>query len=160
METQILNQPTRKSFPITGMSCASCATSVESSLKSAPGVIDAGVNYANESAWAEFDDELTNLDQLQKVVQSIGYDLILDAEDPMQQQEEMQLKHYNEVKQRTLWASIFALPVFLIGMFFMNLPYGNLISMVLTAPVLFSFGRSFFSMHGSRPSTEKLIWTL
>lgn len=144
METQVLNKPSRKSFPITGMSCASCATSVESSLKSAPGVIDAGVNYANESAWAEIDDGITNLDQLQKVIQSIGYDLIIDAEDPIQVQEEMQLKHYKEVKQRTLWASIFAFPVFLIGMFFMDLPYGNLISMVLTAPVLFWFGRSFF----------------
>ncbi|HLT42614.1 MAG TPA: heavy metal translocating P-type ATPase, partial [Sphingobacteriaceae bacterium] len=144
METQVLNKPSRKSFPITGMSCASCATSVESSLKSAQGVIDAGVNYANESAWAEFDEGITNLDQLQKVIQSIGYGLIIDAEDPIQVQEEMQLKHYKEVKQRTLWASIFAFPVFLIGMFFMDLPYGNLISMVLTAPVLFWFGRSFF----------------
>src|SRR5690606_28340387 len=137
METQVLNKPSRKSFPITGMSCASCATSVESSLKSAQGVIDAGVNYANESAWAEFDEGITNLDQLQKVIQSIGYGLIIDAEDPIQVQEEMQLQHYKEVKQRTLWASIFAFPVFLIGMFFMDLPYGNLISMVLTAPVLF-----------------------
>lgn len=144
METEVLNKPIRKSFPVTGMSCASCAVSIESSLKSASGVIDAGVNFANESAWAEIDEEVTNLSDLQKVIQSIGFDLIIDAEDPIKQQEEMQLKHYKEVKQRTLWASIFALPVFLIGMFFMDMPYGNWISMVLTAPVLFWFGRNFF----------------
>jgi Cu2+-exporting ATPase len=144
MEIQVLNKPIRKSFPVTGMSCASCAISVESSLKSVPGVIDAGVNYANENAWAEFDEGVTNLEQLQKVIQSAGYDLIVDVEDPAQVQEEMQANHYKEVRRRTIWASIFTFPVFLIGMFFMDLPYGNWISMVLTAPVLFWFGRSFF----------------
>ncbi|TCK83155.1 MULTISPECIES: heavy metal translocating P-type ATPase [Sphingobacteriaceae] len=144
METEVLNKPIRKSFPVTGMSCASCAVSIESSLKSSSGVIDAGVNFANESAWAEIDEEVTNLIDLQKVIQSIGFDLIIDAEDPLQQQEEIQLKHYEQVKQRTIWASIFAFPVFLIGMFYMDLPYGNWISMVLTAPVLFWFGRNFF----------------
>src|SRR5690554_494544 len=139
MKTEVLNKPIRKSFPVTGMSCASCAVSVESSLKSVAGVSDAGVNFANESAWAEFDEGITSLPDLQKVIQSIGYDLIIDAEDPIQQQEEMQLKHYKEIKQRTIWASVFALPVFLIGMFFMNMPYGNWISMILTAPVLFWF---------------------
>jgi len=144
MKTEVINKPVRKSFPVTGMSCASCAVSVESSLKSTSGVIDAGVNFANESAWAEFDEEVTSLADLQKVIQSIGYDLIIDAEDPSQQQEEMQLKHYKDVKQRTIWASIFTLPVFLIGMFFMDMPYGNWVSMVFAALVLFWFGRSFF----------------
>jgi len=144
MKTEVINKPVRKSFPVTGMSCASCAVSVESSLKSTSGVIDAGVNFANESAWAEFDEEVISLADLQKVIQSIGYDLIIDAEDPSQQQEEMQLKHYKDVKQRTIWASIFTLPVFLIGMFFMDMPYGNWVSMVFAALVLFWFGRSFF----------------
>lgn len=144
METQVLNKSIRKSFPVTGMSCASCAISVESSLKATPGVIDAGVNYANENAWAEYDEELTSLDDLRKVIQSVGYDLIIDVEDPAQMQEDIQANHYKEVKRRTIWASVFAFPVFLIGMFFMDIPYGNWISAVLTAPVLFWFGRSFF----------------
>jgi Cu2+-exporting ATPase len=144
METQVLKKLIRKSFPITGMSCASCAVSIETSLKSAPGVMDAGVNYANENAWAEFDEDITTLDRLQKVLQSIGYDMIIDVEDPNQVQEEIQVNHYKEVRRRTIWASIFTFPVFLIGMFFMDLPYGNWISMVLTVPVLFWFGRDFF----------------
>lgn len=135
----------RKSFPVTGMSCASCAISIESTLKSVPGVIDAGVNFANENAWAEWEEEQTNLQDMQKQIQSIGFDLIIDVEDPLQVQEEIQAKHYASIKNRTIWASIFTFPVFLIGMFFMDMPYGNWISMVLTAPVLFWFGRSFFS---------------
>lgn len=134
----------RKTFPVTGMTCAGCAVSVESMLKSAGGVIDAGVNFANQTAWAEFDEVKTNPSELQKTIRSIGYDIIIDVENPSEVQEEMQLKHYNEVKHRTIWASILSFPVFIIGMFFMDMPYGSWISMVLTAPVLFWFGRNFF----------------
>lgn len=134
----------KKTFPVTGMTCAGCAVSVESMLKSANGVIDAGVNFANQSAWAEYDEKKTNPQELQKAIRSVGYDLIVDVDDPSEVQEELQLKHYNEVKHRTIWASILSFPVFIIGMFFMDMPYGAWISMVLTAPVLFWFGRNFF----------------
>lgn len=135
---------TKKTFPVTGMTCAGCAVSVESMLKSAAGVADAGVNFANQTAWAEYDESKTNPAELQKSIRSVGYDLIVDVEDPSQVQEELQLKHYKEVKHRTIWASILSFPVFIIGMFFMDMPYGTWISMFLTAPVLFWFGRNFF----------------
>lgn len=135
---------TKKTFPVTGMTCAGCAVSVESMLKSADGVIDAGVNFANQTAWAEYDENKTSPQELQKSIRSVGYDLIVDVDDPSEVQEELQLKHYNEVKHRTIWASILSFPVFIIGMFFMDMPYGAWISMVLTAPVLFWFGRNFF----------------
>lgn len=145
MQTQTLNNPARKSFPVTGMTCAACAVSVESMLKSAIGVTDAGVNFANQIAWASYDEEITNPQELQKVLRSIGYDLIVDSDDPAKAQEEIQQKHYQEIKHRTIWSSVLAFPVFIIGMFFMDtIPYGNWISMVLTIPVLFWFGRHFF----------------
>ena len=135
---------TRKTFPVTGMTCAGCAVSVESMLKSASGVIDAGVNFANQTAWAEFDEQETNPAELQKTIRAVGYDLIVDVENPSEVQEELQLKHYKEIKYRTIWASVLSLPVVIIGMLFMDMPYGTWISMVLTAPVLFWFGRNFF----------------
>ena len=140
----LVDKGTRKTFPVTGMSCAACAVSVESMLKSAKGVKDAGVNFANQTAWAEYNEQETSPQELQKAIRSIGYDIIVDAEDPAAVQEELQLKYYKEVKQRTIWASVLSLPVLIIGMFFMDMPYGNWISMVLTAPVVFWFGRNFF----------------
>jgi Cu2+-exporting ATPase len=135
----------RKSFPVTGMSCAGCASSVESILKSTIGVEDAGVNYANQIAWASFDEEVATLNDLQKAVQSGGYDIIIDTDDPAKAQEEAQQKTYEEIKHRTIWSSILAVPVVIIGMFFMEvLPYGNWISLIITIPVLFWFGRHFF----------------
>lgn len=134
----------REVFPVTGMTCAGCAISVESMLKSTAGVFDAGVNFANNTAWAEYDSSITNPQVLQKSIQSIGYDLIIDTEHSSELQESFQIKNYQELKIRTIWASILALPVFLIGMFFMDMPYGTWISMLLSAPVVFWFGRNFF----------------
>ena len=55
-----------------------------------------------------------------------------------------QRKHYEAIKKRTIWSSVLAFPVVIIGMFFMDMPYGNYISMILSAPVVFYFGRIFF----------------
>ena len=163
MEAPTQNKFIRKSFPVTGMSCAGCAASVESILKSTTGVDDAGVNYANQIGWASFDEKIATITDLQKAIQSGGYDLIIDADDPLKAQEEAQQKSYTEIKQRTIWSSILALPIVIIGMFFMEtLPYGNWISMVLTIPVVFWFGRHFFvgaykqAMH-SRANMDTLV---
>jgi P-type Cu2+ transporter len=134
----------KETFPVLEMTCAACAVSVESMLKSTAGVKDAAVNYANQTASVEYDVKQTKPVDLQNAVRSIGYDLIVDVEDPQAAQEESQRQHYEEVKSRTIWSSLLALPVVIIGMFFMDLPYGNYISMVLTAPVVFYFGRHFF----------------
>jgi len=134
----------RSVFPVIGMTCAGCAISVESILKATEGVIDAGVNFANNTAWAEYVSLKTNPPALQKSIQSIGYDLIIDEDNSAELQEALQFENYQELKSRTIWASILALPVFVIGMFFMEMPYGTWISMILSAPVVFWFGRSFF----------------
>lgn len=134
----------RQTFPVTGMSCAACASSVESTLKASEGVQDAGVNFANETAWAEYDETQTNPLELQQALRAVGYDIIVNVEDPSKVQSDLQLQHYKETKRRTIWAAVLAFPVFLIGMFLMDMPYANWISMVLTTPVLFWFGRSFY----------------
>lgn len=134
----------KTTFPVLEMTCAACAVSVESMLKSAPGVSNAAVNYANQSALVEYDPSKTTPAGLQEVVRSIGYDLVVDVSDPQAVQEEAQVKHYKSVKTRAVWSMILTVPVVIIGMFFMDMPYGNYISMVLAAPVVFYFGRNFF----------------
>jgi Cu2+-exporting ATPase len=134
----------RDTFPVLEMTCAACAVSVESMLKATPGVRDARVNFANQTAWVEYDVTQTQPADLQNSVRSIGYDLVVNVEDPQAVQEEAQRTHYASVKRRTIGASVLSVPVVIIGMFFMNLPYGNILSMLLTAPVVFYFGRSFF----------------
>ncbi|MBF6640294.1 copper-translocating P-type ATPase [Flavobacterium sp. J49] len=134
----------KQTFPVTGMTCAACAISVESIIKATEGVKDAGVNYANQSAWIEYSDEVT-IEEIQNRTRSIGYDLIVNVEDPFQAQQEQQQKHYEALKRRTILAILLSIPITVIGMFFMDMPYGNYIMMALSTPVVFYLGRSFFT---------------
>lgn len=139
-----MGQLTKQSFPVLEMTCAACAVSVESMLKATAGVKSASVNYANQTALVEYNTAEASTTDLQNAVRSIGYDLIIDVEDPQAVKEEAQHKQYEEIKTRTIWSSILSLPVVIIGMFFMDMPFGNYISMILAAPVVFYFGRTFF----------------
>ena len=131
-------------FPVTGMTCAGCAASVESMIGAQKGVDKAEVNYASQSVKVAFHPEIIQPKGFQKAVQSVGYDLILDTENGKALQEQVQQTGYQLLKTKITWATILTLPVVLIGMFLMNLPYANFIMMALTAPVLFFFGRNFF----------------
>ena len=149
METTV-----KKNFPVTGLSCASCAVSVESMLKIQKGVLNASVNYANSSASIEFLPGSANMTDLKSAIQSIGYDLLIEDEGHNLQEEQQHI-HYKNLKNNTIRASILALPVVLIAMFLMDLPYANWIMLVLATPVVGWFGRSFFvnafnqAKHGS-----------
>ncbi|GAB2575330.1 heavy metal translocating P-type ATPase [Spirosoma areae] len=161
METQahLTNRPSvkerlvsvdkKQTFPVLEMTCAACAVSVESMLTNTPGVRSATVNYANQSATVEYDPTTITPSKMQQVLQSIGYDLVVDVEDPQQVQQEVQRRNYESLKKRTIWAAILSVPVVLIGMFFMErsvgaVPYSNYIMMFLSAPVVFWLGRSYF----------------
>jgi len=134
----------KQNFPVTGMSCASCAVSVESIIASQKGVISAAVNYASQMVNVDFDSSITSPSELQKSVQSIGYDIIIEEENAKEKQDEIIVNNYEKLKNKTIWAGILAIPVFIIGMFFMNIIYANWIMMILTIPIVFWFGKSFF----------------
>ncbi len=130
---------------VLNLSCASCAVSVESMLLSSVGVLSASVNYANSNVLLEYVPKTISLPELRKHIQSIGYDLVIDVSSAkreiIQEAQEIKLK---ELKQKTIWASIFSIPVVIIGMFFMKMPYANYIMWVLSTPVVLWYGRSFF----------------
>jgi P-type Cu2+ transporter len=150
MQTITIDKPSEKNtfvketFPVLEMTCAACAVSVESMLKSVEGVKDAGVNFANQDAWVEYNPDITTPQQMQSTIRSIGYDLVIEKENKDEVKEAAQQKHYEAVKQRTIWSSVLSVPVVIIGMFFMNMPYGNYIMLLLSTPVVFYFGRNFF----------------
>ncbi|PYO81528.1 MAG: heavy metal translocating P-type ATPase [Gemmatimonadetes bacterium] len=61
-------------LPIEGMSCASCAATVQEALGSASGVVAATVNYATGKAAVDYDDAQTHVAELIKTVRAAGYD--------------------------------------------------------------------------------------
>lgn len=135
----------RKTFPVMGMSCASCARGVENVLNLQDGVLNASVNFAASTVLVEYIPEKAGIDEMQKAVKGAGYELLVEEESQKSDVlEELHQQSYRKLRNNTLGASLLALPVFIIGMFFMNMPYANVIMWVLSTPVLFWFGRHFF----------------
>ncbi len=56
-----------------GMSCASCANSVEQAIRSVPGVINCHVNFGAEQAAINYDHKQTDLAHIQAAIQAAGY---------------------------------------------------------------------------------------
>lgn len=136
----------KKTFPVTGMSCASCAASVETTLKEEPGVINAAVNYANSSASVEYAPNVADVRHFKKSVQSSGYDLIIENNETITDELEKQKQSdYQKLRKRTILSIIFSVPIILIGMVLMKLPYANFIMWALATPVVFVFGKQFFT---------------
>lgn len=135
----------KKAFPVLGMSCASCAASAERIVKIEKGVIDASVNYGTGKLTVEYLPNMTNPTALKAAVQYVGYDLMIE-EDTNQQEtlDSIEEQRYQDLKTKATWSILLSLPVVIIGMFFMNMPYGNLIMWAFSTPVLFWFGRDFF----------------
>jgi len=62
-------------LPLTGMTCANCANTIERTLKKTPGVSSAVVNYASEHAQVEFDPAQVKPTELIERVRKAGYDV-------------------------------------------------------------------------------------
>jgi Cu2+-exporting ATPase len=115
-------------------------------LSHTEGVVAADVNYANHSVALIYKPSVVALPALDKVLQAVGYGLILQEEEEvaMEQQEQAQAQYYERLKRRTLWAGVLTFPVFMLGMFWMDMPYANYLMFALTLPILLFFGRDFF----------------
>ncbi|WP_439879628.1 heavy metal translocating P-type ATPase [Pontibacter sp. MBLB2868] len=134
----------RAMLPVLGMTCASCASSVESLLITQRGVEKAAVNFASQTVTLTYAPDKVSLLHMQQVLQAAGFDLLIDTENATQQQEAAQQKHYRQLKRKTVWAAVLTLPVVVVGMFYMDMPYANWIMLVLSAPVIW-LGRHFYS---------------
>lgn len=135
----------QETFPILGMSCASCAARVDKTLNHQPGVSKATVNYASGIATVEYAPLQCSPEALQQAVQAAGYDLLIQPDKKtLEEAEQVHEQKYRALKFRTTLAIILSIPIVIIGMFFMNIPYANLIMWVLSTPIIFWLGRSFF----------------
>ena len=135
----------KKNFPVLNMTCASCAVSSESILKSQPGVINVGVNYANATAQVEYVPTVTDPHKLKASLQAIGYDLMIDESDEAKDQlAEIHKQKADTLRRKTIGAILLSIPTVIIAMFFMNMPYANYIMWALSTPVVLVLGRQFF----------------
>ena len=139
-----------------GMSCASCASSIEQAIKSVAGVIECNVNFGMEQASIQYDSKKTSLETIQEAVDAAGYKAL-----PLQEMvageddtEQASRKSESKILQRKLYVagtiSIILLAGSLPSMTGLHLPFippwlhNFWLQLLLTAPVQFWCGKSFY----------------
>ena len=134
----------KENYPVTGMSCASCALSVETVLSNQEGVVSCNVNFANNIATVEFDASQISEQDLKQSVEDAGYGLILATKHNAEEKTKIFEEAFQKVKRNTIWSGVFSVPVMIIGMFFMDMPFANIAMWLLATPVLLVWGRGFY----------------
>ena len=72
-------QLTHASFPVRGMTCASCVNHVERALKKIPGVSEVSVNLATETASVDFDSRSVTSELFNHAIQNAGYEIPIQS---------------------------------------------------------------------------------
>ncbi|MEG4035931.1 heavy metal translocating P-type ATPase [Microcoleus sp. S36b_A4] len=139
-----------------GMSCASCASSIEQAIQSVPGVLECHVNFGMERATIQYDSKQTNLETIQSAVDDAGYQAL-----PLQEMaateddsEQAARKSESQTLQRKLWTAGIISTLLFVGaipaMTGLHLPFippwlhNFWLQLVLTSPVQFWCGKSFY----------------
>ncbi|KKR89365.1 MAG: Heavy metal translocating P-type ATPase [Candidatus Woesebacteria bacterium GW2011_GWD1_41_12] len=139
----------KKSFPIVGMHCASCAKLIERSLSKVPGVTGASVNYGSESATVEVDESKVKDRDLENAVTNIGYKAVFadtnSNKTPDEIKEETKEKEVKKLKVKVVVSGILASIIFL-GSFpeLFGFSLNPFILLALATPVQFWAGREFY----------------
>ncbi|NLB41055.1 MAG: heavy-metal-associated domain-containing protein [Clostridiales bacterium] len=71
----------KNTLNITGMTCASCANTIERRVGKLEGVLTANVNLATEKLVVEFDDSLTSLQNIKETIKKAGYEAAEEIEE-------------------------------------------------------------------------------
>lgn len=145
-KNEIKYESITESFPILNMTCASCASSSQAFLRRQDGVISADVNYANTSGTIKYVPSKTSAEELKDKLNEIGFELVIpdeDDDDIMPYDEMMALRLHLQ-RNNTIGATILGIPLFLIGMFFMQWDWANFSMWFLSSLILFIFGQKFY----------------
>ncbi|MCB9182271.1 MAG: heavy metal translocating P-type ATPase [Flavobacteriales bacterium] len=135
----------KRTIPVTGMTCASCVASVESMLLATPGVLKAAVNLATNTVQVQYVPGVIDERGMRKVVQGIGYDLVIEQEQGATTDiEGIQRERMRSLKQRLIASIVLSVPLVIIGMLLMHAPWANFTMWLLATPVVLVFGRQFF----------------
>lgn len=153
-----------------GMSCASCASSIEQAIKSVPGVIECNVNFGMEQASIQYDSQKTSLATIQEAVDAAGYKALplqeMAAGEDDSDRKNRQAESQN--LQRKLWTAGIISILLVVGgipaMTGLHLPFipawlhNFWLQLVLTAPVQFWCGKSFYV--GAWKSLKRRVATM
>ena len=142
-------------LPITGMTCANCANTVERALKKVEGVVEATVNFASEKATVTYVPGAVGSAELVAAVRRAGYDVVETAEGEEMEDAEAAARDA-EIRhqwQRFIIGAVFSLPLLLLSMGrdlgllgeWAHAPWVNWLFLALATPVQFYVGWDYYT---------------
>lgn len=159
---------------IEGMTCATCALTVEKALSKVEGVHQASVNLATEKASFSYDPAQVSLADIATAVEKAGYKAVLPQTNSPVSAVDSKEQHQSDLWSRFIWSTVFTLPLLYIAMGPM-LPGGGLplpaflhqpltfalVQLFLTLPVMY-IGRAFYqkgfkTLFAGHPNMDSLI---
>lgn len=159
---------------IEGMTCATCALTVEKALSKVEGVHQASVNLATEKASVSYDPAQVSLADIATAVEKAGYKAVLPQTNSPVSAVDSKEQHQSDLWSRFIWSTVFTLPLLYIAMGPM-LPGGGLplpaflhqpltfalVQLFLTLPVMY-IGRAFYqkgfkTLFAGHPNMDSLI---
>ena len=166
---------TFQNFSVTGMTCASCAQTVEKAVAKLPQVHSASVNLATEKLSVTWE-ETADAQLIQETVADAGYqaELALTAKEQYEVDQARKETKLNSMKQTLIKMAIFTIPLFILTMGPMvGMPLPSVIDpsihpganavlqLILTTPVLYFgfdiFKRGFKTLFNGHPNMDSLV---
>ena len=126
--------PERIDLPVSGMTCAACARTIERTLAHTPGVERAHVNFATSTATVEYNPEQVKVGDFVGAIEELGYGV--PETEPAPDTEAIRYR------RRLIVAVLCAAPVLVLGMAHTHTAW---VQLALTLPVIFYSGAPFYT---------------
>lgn len=171
-----ISNTVKKTFNIEGMTCASCAQTIEKATQKLRGVNLSSVNLATEKLVVEYDPGMVNLTDIIKAVMDSGYEAHEEVAtaDTVDQDKEKKQKEIKSLWNRFLISALFTAPLLYIAMgHLVNAPLPDFINpmmnpeafaivqLVLTLPVVVVnskiYRNGFKALSKGHPNMDSLI---
>ncbi|RZA15537.1 MAG: cation-translocating P-type ATPase, partial [Proteobacteria bacterium] len=130
----------QEKFDIQGMSCASCVARIEKVVKKLPGVAEASVNLATETAMIQFNPELVTPEVIAQTISKAGYEATLQLAEATKDSESDD--KFKKERLNLLIAALLTIPLILPMIFDLILP--GYFQLALATPIQFYFGARFY----------------
>jgi P-type Cu+ transporter len=140
-----------------GMGCAACARKIETAIQAVPGVRECSVNFGAELANVQYDARNTSVEQIQQAVSDAGYQALPMQDwtvEPERTEEKLSQARSRDLQRKLIFGAVVS-TILAIGslpmMTGLHLPWipawwhNPWLQWVLTTPVLFWVGQSFFT---------------
>ncbi|MBN1625994.1 MAG: copper-translocating P-type ATPase, partial [Deltaproteobacteria bacterium] len=150
----IMPEKTDITIPITGMTCANCAMTIERTLKKkVPGVVNASVNFASERAYVEYLPDSVSTDQIVSAIEKAGYGAVLPSGDIDDAEAEARKAEIKDQMKKFMVGVIFTTPIFILSMArdfgilggWSHALWVNWFFLVLATPVQFYTGYDYYT---------------